>query len=423
MAWNYRQYGSPSDPIHKSHLNDITGDYGCPTRFRYAMDARAEAGGVTYDVSRPVRGDTACGTATHETIARILVSEHARPRVLAGPGAITRANVERAFAEEFERETSGRSVEWYDRSGDDVRADCVTMILGLLDNLHRYVHEVVLVEPAFVVRLGQHWLSGHIDLLYRPRRDPSALGIADWKTGVRRPHPIVIDHSWESGVYSVAARDGLFLPRERLKCERESTTGLWRVEANRLMVTTHPSRYIAERECAELVLSGLAAAIERLDTGWRPSGVSAEAYRRSTLGGFERFAQFPTEVFHVHLQDYVPYKRAGKKSIDRPEDLAFYQRHSPGAVHFKPGDVRGPAWLPVRLTEHDVPRVAYRLKNVVGMIRMGRFIDQIGERCARCPYAGDCLTGGYALPTERRNLERSLSADDVQAAGELVIDD
>lgn len=413
MAWDYRRYGSATDPIHKSHLNDVTGDYGCPTRFRYAMDARAAAGGgVEYDLTRPVRGDAACGTATHETIARVLSSPEARPRVLGG-NALTHTQVARAFFEEYERETSGRRVEWYDRDGDEVRNDCVTMICGLLGNLHRYVAEVVLVEPAFIVRLGTHWLSGHIDLLYRPRRNPSALGLADWKTGVRRPNPIVIDHSWESGVYSVAARDGWFLSREHLKAAR-SETGLWSVQWEGHNVT-HPSRYIAERECAERVLSSFAIGYDAM------APVVGEVHHVSEL---VHLGQFPAEIYHVHLQDYVPYKRAGKKTIERPEDLAWYQRHTRSTVQYRVGDVRGPAWLPVRLTEHDVPRVAYRLKNIVGMIRMGRFIDQVGERCARCRYAGDCLNGGYALQgDDRRVLERAITAADVTAADELAIDD
>src|SRR5262252_5507859 len=418
MPWDYRRYGSPSDPIHKSHLNDITGDYGCPTRFRYQMDARVAAGGIAYDVTRPVRGDAACGTAAHETIARVLSSELVRPRVLAGPGAVSRAQVERAFLEEFDRETASRRVEWYDRDRQSALDDCITMITSLLDDMHWYVAEVVLVEPAFIVRLGNHWLSGHVDLLYRPRGNPQALAMADWKTGQKRPNPIVIDHSWEAGVYSVASRDGWFLRREQLEVlDGLNTTGLWTVRCDAHAVC-HPSRYIAERECAELALSTLANMLE--------AGAESLTDMRAATGleRFERLEQFPTEIYHVHLHDYVPYKRAGKKDIRRAEDLAYYQRHTPGSVSFKVGERRGPAWLPVRITEHDVPRVAYRIKNVVGMIRMGRFIDQVGDRCTKCPYADDCLNGGYAMRSDdRRALERSIDAADVSAADELAIDD
>lgn len=435
-TWNYRRYGGATDPIHKSHLNDITGDYGCPTRFRYQMDARAAAGGMAYDVSRPVRGDAACGTAAHETIARVLSSDVTRPRVLAGPGAVPSDQIARAFDEELARETSGRRVEWYDRDPFTVRADCVTMICGLLDGLHKYVAEVVLVEPAFIVRLGSYWLSGHIDLVYRPRADPTALAMADWKTGVRRPIPVVIDHSWEAGVYSVACRDGWFLRREYLRARDDlATRGTWTVTCGPHAVT-HPSKYIAERECAERVLSSTAVAWEArprdamalVDHIAATVGHVARVVDDTAVAGevvtLDGFGQFPSEIYHVHLQDYLPYKRAGKKEVHRPEDLAWYRRDTAGSVRFKVGDMRGPAWLPVRMTATDVPRVAYRVKNVVGMIRMGRFIDQIGERCNRCPYAGDCLNGGYAVAgDDRRDIERTLSAADVTDAGELAIED
>lgn len=409
MPWNYRRYGSATDPIHKSHLNDITGDHGCPTRFRYEMDARADGGG--YDANRPVSGLAACGTAAHETIARVLVSD-VRARVLAGPGAVTRAQLERAFGEEFAREVSGRTVDWRGRDAATTHADCVTMVAGLLDTLHCYVAEVLLVEPAFITRCGAHWLSGHIDLVYRPRHDPSSIAIADWKTGARRPHPIVIDHAWEAGVYSLACRDGWFLRRESLTAARSlEPPWTWTVTSGtHTHAATHPSRYIAERTCAEHVLSDIAA--------------GAVCDLPGTVEGhIQRFNEFPSAIYHVHLQDYVPYQRAGRKQVTRAEDLAFYHRDQPGSVAYKPGDARGPAWIPVRLSEHDVPRVIHRIRNVVGMIRMGRFIDQIGERCARCPFSGDCLTGGYAMPDrDRRQLELAINAADVTAADDLVID-
>lgn len=409
MAWDYRRFGSATDPVHKSHLNDITGDYGCPTRFRYAMDARAN--GAATRERDVVRGDAACGTAAHETIARVLTHEPTRTRVLAGSGAVTRDHIARAFAEELEREVGGRRVEWYDDDRDEVIDERVAMVLGLLDDVHHYVAEVVLVEPAFIMQLGTHWLSGHIDLLYRPRRNPAALAIVDWKTGARRPQPIQLDHGWEAGVYSAAVRAGSFLDRAQLHAVQtpdSSPPHQW-VVACGMHSVAHASRYIAERECAERVLAGAAAAVEI-------KGASHAV-------PLQRFDAFPSEIYHAHLADYVPYKRAGKKEIKRPEDLAYYKRRDAGVVKFAAGDRRGPAWLPVRITEHDIPRVAYRLRNIIGMIRMGRFIDQIGDRCVKCPYASDCLTGGYALHGDaRRDVERVISDIDASIADELVID-
>jgi len=408
MAWNYRQYGSAIDPVHKSHLNDITGDWGCPTRFRYAMDARAAAGGAVYNLDKPVRGDAACGTAAHETIARVLTHPETRDRVLAGPGVVSRDHVARTLNEELKREAGGRRIEWYDDDAGEVITDRVSMVCGLLDDLHRHVAEVVLVEPAFLVKLGAHWLSGHIDLVYRPRRNPAGLALADWKTGASRPLPIELDHGWEAGVYSLAVHSGVFLDRAQLEVIPGGEAGVTTVACGTHTVT-HPSRYMAERECAERVLAAAATAAEL--KGASPGVPLQSLYR------------FPGEIYHVHLGDYVPYKRGGKKAIKRPEDLAWYRLAQPATVKFEAGALRGPAWLPVRITEHDIPRVEYRVRNVVGMIRMGRFIDQIGDRCAKCPYAGDCLTGGYALRGDaRKDAERALQGTDTSSADDLVID-
>ncbi len=410
MPWDYRRYGSALDPVHKSHLNDITGDWGCPTRFRYAMDARAAAGGPVYDLGKPVRGDSACGTAAHETVARVLTHPDTRDRVLAGPGAVPRNHVALALTEELEREAGGRKIEWYDDDADELIADRVSMVHGLLENLHRHVAEVVLVEPAFLVRLGAHWLSGHIDLLYRPRRNPAALAIADWKTGASRPQPIELDHGWEAGIYSLAVHSGVFLDRAQL-LRILGTDGTTTVSCG-MHAVTHPSQYIAERECAERVLASAAASVE------------IKGGSHAVHAQLRTFNRFPTEIYHVHLGDYVPYKRAGKKAIKRPEDLAWYGHRQPTTVKFEAGSLRGPAWLPVRITEHDIPRVEYRVRNVVGMIRMGRFIDQIGDRCAKCPYAGDCLTGGYALRGEaRKDAERAMQGTDTSSADDLTVDD
>jgi hypothetical protein len=380
------------------------------------MDARAAGGAGQLDIlgqvdpaQKPVRGDAACGTAAHETIARILTSDITRERVLAGPRGVSRAHIETAFIDELDREVGGRPIEWYERDRDTVIADRVAMIAGLVDDLHKHVAGVVLVEPAFITRCGEYWLSGHIDLVYRPRSNPDALAIADWKTGATRPSTIVLDHSWEAGVYATAVRDGWFLDRQHLRPVRVSP-GVWRVSAGAVMAE-HPSKYIAERECAERVLSNFAKVLAGTELVACPLDLVT-------------YGVFPERIAHVHLADYVPYKRAGKREVRRPEDLAWYGRTQPGSVTYAAGDTRGPAWLPVRMTEHDIPRVEHRLRNVVGMIRMGRFIDQVGDRCVKCPYAGDCLTGGYGVRgADRDRLERNLTADDVTAADALAVDD
>jgi len=409
MAWDYRRYGSAIDPIHKSALNDITGDWGCPTRYRYQRDA--EASGTTRDVMlAPVRGDAACGTATHETVARALNNPVSRDRILTGPGAVSAADIRRVLVHELESEIGPRRVEWYDNDRDTMIADRVAMIVGLFDNMYKYVAEVVLVEPAFVMRIGTHWLQGHIDLVYRPRGAPiGEVALADWKTGAMRPDQIELDHGWEAGIYSTALHSGYLLPREALAVTYDVDSKEWTASLG-MFAVTHPSKYIAERMCSERALTGAAVAMQT-------HGNASLTSHLRTLG------RFPSEIYHVHLADYVPYKRAGKKKAERPEDLKFYQRSMPGQVAYVAGDTRGPAWLPVKISEHDIPRVEHRLRNIVGMIRMGRFIDQVGDRCKRCPFAKDCLTTGYALRgDEAKAVERVLKGVDADSAAELDVD-
>jgi hypothetical protein len=43
------------------------------------------------------------------------------------------------------------------------------------------------------------------------------------------------------------------------------------------------------------------------------------------------------------------------------------------------------------------------------MVRMGWFVDEVGEKCKRCPYAQDCLATGYSVKgDEKKQLEKSL---------------
>ena len=389
-TWDYRRYGTLPDPIHKSHLNSITGDYGCPKQFRYQMDARVASPDHS-DTDVAVSGKTAAGTAVHETIARALAKLDDSRRV--PRWQYSEAQVRAVFMQEFERETRGREVLWYDKSGETILADRVAMVRGLLNDLHRHVATVELVEPGFIVQCGDYWLSGHIDLVYRPSAAPDRLAISDWKTGSAKPIEIELDHSWEAGVYSAALFGGRFLPREVVVVSAEADgrhTASVRLGPNSFSSATRVSRYVAERDALEAALIELASG-------------RGEWLRPVT------FEEFPKQVHYVALQDYVPYKRAGSRQVSRREDLQHYGYDAPRSHKYVAGDTRGAAWLPVQITEHDVPRLAARLRNVVGMIRMGRFIDQVGERCRRCAWADDCLHSGYAPQgSERQQLELAL---------------
>lgn len=397
MAWDYRRYGSITDPIHKSHLNTITGDYGCLRKFRFQQDERyAPADNAQ---RHTVSAKAALGTAVHEVLARVLTSPDAVAAVLSGPGHIGAHQIRAALRFELDLEAGQRVIDWGgEESTTRLMEDRAAMILGTLDNLHRWCAAVELVEAGFMVQLGDLWLSGHVDLIYRPKDNPEGLGLADWKSGAQRPDPIELDHSWECGVYAAAMHAGFFVRRECLQVLQTPdgwTAGI-AMGTGVQVSATHQSRYIAERNALEAVLIELAAGV--------PVGASTVT-----------FSRYPTEIHYVHLGDYVPYVKRGKKHIERPEDLKHWGLTAPGDVGFSPGQTRGPAWLPVRQNEADIPRLVHRLKNIVGTIRMGRFIDMVSERCKRCPYSFPCLNAGYgAVGDERKSIERMIKQLDLE---------
>lgn len=401
MPWDFKRYGSPADPVHKSHLNAITGDYGCPRKFKYEMDARADAApGI--DERQTISGKAAIGTAAHETITRALSNEEVRAALWNG-STISVERVERVLEEEYKRELGGRTPQWYADDAEDGGTETIDnvaiMVRGILNSLPRYVHEIVAMEAGFIAPVGDYWISGHVDLIYRPRANPTTLALADWKTGKVKPLEIELDHGWEAGVYACALRHGYWLRREHLQSAPTNDGRTW-VCFNGFECT-HPSRYIAERTVMEQALSAEACAwagqrevMGRMAAPWQPT-----------------FNLFPSEIHTVQASDFVPYKKAGSKMVKRPEDLRFYHYDSPRKHKYEAGQPKGPAWLPVKLSEYDLPRLDARLRNVVGMIRMGRFIDQVGSRCLHCSYARDCLTHGYApRGDERDQLERALRA-------------
>jgi hypothetical protein len=146
-----------------------------------------------------------------------------------------------------------------------------------------------------------------------------------------------------------------------------------------------------------------------------------------------RFNQFPAEIFTVQLADYVPYAKAGTKKLSRPEDITHYatmpdtperpRYTSGGSVKYYADEARGPAWLPVRVTQWDLARLAWRLRKVIGMVRMGQFVDLVSERCKRCPFAQPCLNSGYQLRGNEqlrlREVLRVLPGEAFAAAEEL----
>src|SRR4051812_45710634 len=87
MTWNHRRFGSLDFPIHKSHLNTITGTHGCPKRFQYEMDFLHGSGHRDSPERNIISASLACGSAAHETLARALSNPEVKAAVLSGPNA------------------------------------------------------------------------------------------------------------------------------------------------------------------------------------------------------------------------------------------------------------------------------------------------------------------------------------------------
>lgn len=395
MAWNFKRYGTASQPIHKSHLNSITGEYGCARKFKYEQDAPP-------DERATVGGKAAAGTAAHETIARALNNPEMRTHLLSG-GKSSPAMVARVFELEYAREVGGREALWFGKEANDngqaALAERVVMVCGVLDSLASYVDTVELVEAGFIVPLGTFWLSGHVDIVYRPKANPRRIALADWKTGQTKPLPIELDHGWEAGVYSAAVARGVFIPRDQIECEPSGDGGGQTVASLGSHTVQRASRYLAERDVMEKALIEIAE-------DWRTDGATRPAHDFHTVS----FGEFPSEIYQVHAHDLVPYKKSGTKEVKRAEDLAFHGYARPVKAHrYEAGQLRGPGWLPVQLSEYDLPRLEARIRTVVGMIRMGFFVDNVGANCLHCSYASDCLTAGYGLRgDESKKLERAL---------------
>ena len=385
MAWAYQKFGTIDDPIHKSHVQSITGDYGCLKSFRYVKEL--EAAGKPRENETECNGKLCSGTATHEAIARALCKPAVRKKLLTGQGQVTAEHCRKVYDEEYARAVGSREVRWYgkDDAEESAAESRALMITGALNDMHHHVSEVVFIEAGFIVKIGDYWCSGHTDLVYRNRA--GELALADWKTGATKPAPIELDHSWESGIYSAALRDGIWIERD------------WAALPGKT-----PNRYMREREALERELIRVAKVFAE---------GNGELPVHASMPG-----EFPADIRYVHLADYPPYKRAGKKLVKRPEECAFHDVPPDTEVKFAAGDRRGPAWYRVRRSESDIPRLQHLLRNVIGTIRMGRFFESVGEKCERCQFKTDCLTAGYEVRGEdRAQLETALKGLDLKDDG------
>jgi len=113
-----------------------------------------------------------------------------------------------------------------------------------------------------------------------------------------------------------------------------------------------------------------------------------------------RLSQWPSQLHIVHLRDFVPYVK------------------KPRTAGKRVGDLRGPGWSPSQRTQADVARLRVSLRTIVGTVRMGRFIEQLGEQCVRCSHRAACLNDGHGPSREeQRELAAALSGIDVGDGG------
>ncbi|HYC44501.1 MAG TPA: hypothetical protein VED01_03355 [Burkholderiales bacterium] len=448
--WDWRKYGTLADPIHKSHMSWLVGEYACLRSFRLTREAE-----VRGEVSNRIAGKTAAGTAGHETIARALRNPAARERILGGDVGFVASSVPRVLAEEFGRATRGLDVAWYGKAEqDEVLEEITAMVTGLLCDLHRHVAKVELVEAGFISMVGPFWTEGHLDLVYRPAHAPNALALTDWKTGATKPHPIVLDHGFESGFYSSALRSGICVPVELVaQWQQRARDGLSvpliDYDTDALL------RARDDRAAMHIVLRSLANRLEH------------EHYELPE--GVIQFGEFPGVIRLTHLRDYIPYVKAGKKTVERAEEIEHWLRLSEGgvklagadeeaptdddfvdvepaapqkmgskkkpkkpkappprmfdpatgAVAYSKGQQRGPAWYHVRRAEEDIARLEHLLRGIVGWVRMGKFPETgLGEKCTRCAFREGCLTEGYrATGDEAQAVLDALKGIDPALAG------
>lgn len=280
------------------------------------------------------------GSATHETIRRYLTNATAKARVLAGTMP-SREAVLAMLSEEMLKAAGGKAIDWQRAKQDEELEDAVHMVLAALEVTARVACEIVVCEGPFLA----------------PIDCPGAKA-----------------SYWLQGTIDLAYRP------------KANPAGLglldWKTGAER------PERII-------------------LDHGYQ-LGIYGHALEAGTFyPGLEKafgVGQFPDELAIAHLRDAVPYSRAGTKEIKREEDAAFYGVAIGEKVKYSAGDPRGPVLYPARRDKASLGRLRDSIHTLVGTVRLGRFVEYLGDGCLRCAFATRCLTRGHEVMGEERDL-------------------
>lgn len=407
--WNHQKWGRATDLIHQSDLYGLIGKFGCPEQFRRKKTEAAQ-GKRTYETAN---GKLTGGVAVHAVLHRILRSPPAVAAMLNPEQHFSRSVLEKAYDDEFDRERRGREVSWYKTSADKLRNECVSMLVGVLEDMRNHVGEVVAVECGFVFHVDGIWLTGATDIIYRPP-GLASLGLGDWKTGAQKPHQIDLDHGWQSGIYAGAMRHGYFVRFENVEC-----------------LPGEEHRDALERVCSDIGVAWQATIGDELaadNLAGEPDDYTRQQWEHNTatlarlveLHKAERFDEYPERIRYVHLRDYIPYSRKSKRMLERPEELAWAGLEAPAQSSFEKGDRRGPAWYHVQRSESDAPRLRHLLRAVVSWVRFGRFPAAPGEMCSRCRFREPCLLDGYKpVGDEKKQLEQATASFDFDGFGDL----
>lgn len=380
MAWDYRRFGTAADPIRQSALGAFASQDGCGRRYRYERDA--EVAGIERE-RQTAHWRPTIGTAVHAVIERALCREPMVSAVLEGR-LPSPQRVDVVLGEELERAAEGRPIDWADASEHLERVTGRWMVLGALRTVSERAQRIVAVEAPFLVELDGYTMSGTIDLAYEPRgvEAGSAIAMADWKTGERKPHQVVLDHGYQTSIYSHALARGVLWPGT----ERETRLGL-HPEAIHIV---HLRSY-ANHERTRAVLS---AVRESSDT-------SKELAVRVARLGWPVSTHAIAGALRALAEDgLVTKKRVGKDTIWSATETD----REPAADAI---------WLESRRRPDDVARLRVSLKTIVGTVRMGRFGEQLGEQCGRCPFRRECLGDGHVSTATTAQLERALAGLDV----------
>lgn len=362
-GWDHRQYGTESDPFRQSDLNQLTSSFGCGRRMQFNKEADANE-----DKRKTERafGGRVIGTATHGVIARVLWS--APDKILRG-GRMKEPTLRSALREEIDVAAEGLPIEWGKKKEKAELDAAFEMIRGALETLPEYAKSIELVEAPFTVEVPSKMRKkahgrGTIDLVFRGHDD--ALWFSDWKTGAQRADQITLDHGYQVAMYSTALQFGKFEdPR-------------------------------------------LSSPIEHV----RIAGIEAAKKRGGALGSFA-FGERPAGAYIVHLRDFVGYSRKGKRKLSALDE--GWRGMSAGDVYaYEKGDPRGRGWYASRRTPIDDARFALSVSTVVGTVRLGRFVEMIGEGCRRCPYKGPCLTDGAGFAADEMKEVNAALGDDLE---------